>query len=57
LRNSLVYLDVPTLGQPEVFIHFTPGLVDADGNIANEATRKFLQGFVDKYAAWVAKLG
>jgi chromate reductase len=57
LRNSLVYLDVPTLGQPEVFIHFTPGLVDADGNVANEATRKFLQGFVDKYAAWVAKLG
>jgi chromate reductase, NAD(P)H dehydrogenase (quinone) len=48
---------VPTLGQPEVFIHFTQGLIDADGNIANEATRKFLQGFVDKYAVWVAKLG
>jgi chromate reductase len=57
LRNSLAYLDVPTLGQPEVFIHFTQGLVDADGTIANDGTRKFLQGFVDKYAAWLAKLG
>jgi len=56
LRNVLAYLDVPTLGQPEVFIHFTEGLIDADGNISNEGTRKFLQSFVDRYAAWVERL-
>jgi chromate reductase len=55
LRNVLSYLDVPTLGQPEVFIHFTEGLIDADGNIPSEGTRKFLQGFVDRYAAWVGR--
>ena len=55
LREVLGYLDMPTLGAPEVYIHFTDGLVDDDGNIGNEGTRKFLQSFMDRYAAWVAK--
>jgi chromate reductase len=56
LRNVLAYLDVPTLGQPEAFIHFTAGLINDDGNISNDGTRAFLQGFVDRYAAWVEAL-
>jgi chromate reductase len=55
LRNTLAYLDVPTLGQPEVFLQFKEGFFDADGGIANEKTRAFLQGFVDKWVAWVRK--
>ena len=54
LRNVLAYLDVPTLGQPEGFIHAKEGLFDADGNIG-EASRKFLQGWMDKYVAWVRR--
>jgi hypothetical protein len=46
---------VPTLGQPEVYIHFTANLVDNDGNVSSDETRKFLQTFIDRYAAWVAK--
>lgn len=53
LRNVLAYLDVPLLAQPEVFIHFKDELIADDGTIASEGTRKFLQGFVDKYTAWV----
>jgi chromate reductase len=56
LRNILAYLDMPTLGQPEAFIQFTEGLIDNAGNVANEGTRKFLQGFIDRFAAWVDKL-
>lgn len=52
LRNILAYLNAPTLGQPEAFIHNKEGLYDADGNIG-EASRKFLQGWVDAYVAWV----
>jgi len=52
LRNVLAYLDMPTLGQPEAFIHAKDGLFDADGNVG-EGSRKFLQGWVDKYVAWV----
>lgn len=52
LRNVLAYLDMPTLGQPEVFIQAKEGLFDADGSIG-PASRQFLQGWVDKYLAWV----
>ena len=55
LRNVLVYVDVPLLAQPEVFIHFKDDLIAADGAIGNEGTRKFLQGFVDRYVAWVGR--
>ena len=53
LRNMLAYLDVPLLAQPEVFIKFTDDLIDAEGQIGNEGTRKFLQSFVDRYVRWV----
>ncbi|WP_394787087.1 NADPH-dependent FMN reductase [Rhodoferax sp.] len=52
LRNILAYLDVPTLGQPEAFVQAKEGLFDKDGQIG-EASRKFLQGWVDSYVDWV----
>jgi chromate reductase len=55
LRSILAYLDAPTLGQPEVFIHFTDGLIGPDGNINNPGTREFLQGFVDRFVDWVGR--
>ena len=54
LRNVLAYLDVATLGQPEVFLHVKDGFFDAEGGIADAGTRKFLQGWMDRFAAWVA---
>jgi chromate reductase len=57
LRNVLAYLDVPLLGQPEVFVKFTEGLVDDEGNVSNQDTREFLQGFVDRYVEWVQRHG
>jgi chromate reductase len=56
LRNVLAYLDVPTLGQPEAFVQAKDGLFGPDGGIANEDSKKFLQGWVDRYVAWVRKL-
>ncbi|CAN5306402.1 NAD(P)H-dependent oxidoreductase [soil metagenome] len=54
LRNILAYLNMPTLGQPEAFIHNKEGLYDEAGNIG-EASLKFLQGWVDAYAGWIKK--
>jgi chromate reductase len=51
----LGYLDVPTLGQPEVYIHFSQGLIDEHGNISNETTKNFLQTFMNRYAAWISE--
>lgn len=54
LRNILAYLDVPTLGQPEAFIQAKEGLFDQAGNIGADS-RNFLQGWMDRYVAWVKK--
>ena len=55
LRNVLLYLDVALMGQPEVYMQFKDGLIDDEGTIGNEDTRKFLHGFVDTYVAWVTR--
>jgi chromate reductase len=54
LRNILAYLDVPTLGQPEVFIQAKEGLFDANGDIG-AGSRPFLQAWMDRYVAWVKR--
>ena len=54
LRNILAHLDMPTLGQPEGFIHAKEGLFDQDGNIGMDS-RKFFQNWMNNYVAWVQK--
>ena len=52
LRNVLAYLDMPVLGQPEAFLHAKDGMFDQLGDI-EESTGRFLQGWMDRYVAWV----
>lgn len=52
LRNILAYLDVPTLGAPEAFIHVKDELFDNQGNIG-PASKDFIQNWVNKYVDWV----
>jgi len=54
LRQVLGNLGVLVMGG-EAYVSFKPGLIDADGAIADESTRKFLQGFVDQFATLVAR--
>ena len=44
---------MPTLGQPEVFLQAKEGFFDASGAIANDGTRKFLQGWMDRYMSFM----
>ena len=53
LRNVLAYLDMPTLGQPEMFIQNKPGLFAGNGEIGAEDSKQFLQKFVERFADWV----
>jgi chromate reductase len=55
LRTILAYLDAPTLGQPEAFLHAKEGFFDVSGDFASPGTRKFVQGWMDRYVAWVEK--
>ena len=52
--NVLAYLDMPTMGQPEAFIQPKDGLFTEDGQIG-EASRQFVQGWLDRYVAWVKR--
>jgi len=47
LRDVLAYLDMPALGQPEMFLHYKDGFFD------NEKTREHLKKWVLRYAEWV----
>ncbi len=52
LRNVLAYLDVPTMGQPEAFIHIKDGFFNADGSIG-EGSKQFLQNWMNSFVNWI----
>jgi len=52
LRNILAYLDIPTLAQPEAFIHVKDDLLASAETIAQD-NRELLQRWMDHYTAWV----
>jgi len=53
LRQSLVFLNVPTMQQPEAYIGHADKLFDEHGKLVNDGTGKFLQGFMQAFAKWV----
>jgi chromate reductase, NAD(P)H dehydrogenase (quinone) len=53
LRQSLVFLNVPTMQQPEVYLSHVDKLFDEDGKLVNDSTGKFLQAFMQAFANWV----
>ncbi|MGH8809717.1 MAG: NADPH-dependent FMN reductase [Noviherbaspirillum sp.] len=55
LRQSLVFLNVPVLQQPEAYIGHAAKLFDEQGNIANEDKKEFLQKFLQSFEQWIAR--
>jgi chromate reductase, NAD(P)H dehydrogenase (quinone) len=55
LRQSLVFLDMPVLQQPEAYIGGAASLFAEDGAIVEEKTRKFLAGLLDAFAALIER--
>lgn len=53
LRQSLVFLNVPVLQQPEAYLGGVDRLFDVQGELINEDTREFLKRFAQAFAAWV----
>jgi chromate reductase, NAD(P)H dehydrogenase (quinone) len=54
LRQSLVFLDMPVLQQPEAYIGHAGDLFGEDAAVKNEGTEKFLRSFGEAFAAWIA---
>lgn len=55
LRQSLVFLNVPTMPQPEAYIADAAKLFEANGNLSSEPTRTFLSQFMNSFVDWVEK--
>ena len=55
LRQTMVFLDVYTMQQPEAYIGNTMSLFDENNKLKSEDTRAFLKSWVDAFAAWVQK--
>jgi chromate reductase, NAD(P)H dehydrogenase (quinone) len=53
LRQSLVFLNMPALQQPEAYIGGAAGLFDEQGKLVNDSTRDFLKKFLDAFVAWI----
>ena len=53
LRQSLVFLDMPALQQPEAYIGGADKLFDASGKLTNDSTRGFLKKYMATFAAWI----
>lgn len=53
LRQSLVFLNVPAMPQPEAYIGGAAGLFDGAGNLTNDSTKEFLRKYLQAFAAWI----
>ncbi len=53
LRQSLAFLNMPTLQQPEAYIGAAHTLFDEAGNLSNDGTRTFLGQFATAFAVWI----
>ncbi|HEY0489831.1 MAG TPA: NADPH-dependent FMN reductase [Telluria sp.] len=54
LRQSLVFLNMPAMQQPEAYLGNIGGQYEGD-QLTNDSTRGFLQKFVDAFDSWVER--
>lgn len=53
LRQPLVFLNMPILQQPEVYLSRSADLFDENGTLTNDGTRDFLKKFLQSFAQWI----
>lgn len=56
LRQSLVFLNMPILQQPEAYVGGVAKLFGEDGKLLDQGTEAFFRAFIDAFAAWVGRL-
>ena len=56
LRSIASIVEIALISQPEIYLTLKPGLIDANGDIADEGLRTLLNTWVDRFAGWIARL-
>ena len=57
LRQSLVFLNMPTMAQPEAYVGGAGDMFDETGAIKKPDTAKFMASFLEKFEAWIGRTG
>jgi chromate reductase len=53
LRQSLTFVNVPAMAQPEAYIGGASELYDDSGKLTNDSTKGFLKSFMKAFEKWV----
>jgi len=56
LKSILSFCNSPQMNAIEAYIQFTPGLIDADGEVTNEATAEFLRNYMKQFHAFIERV-
>ncbi|WP_417431747.1 NADPH-dependent FMN reductase [Halpernia sp.] len=53
IRQAVVFLDIPMMQQPEMYLGKINESFEDNGKTVNERTQKILQKFLDAYETWI----
>jgi chromate reductase len=57
VRQCVVFLDMPMMQMPELYVGHVDKMVDAAGKATSDGTRELFQGFLKAFAAWIERNG
>lgn len=56
LRNIVSPQQIVMMGQPELYLHWKEGFLNEAGEVSDEAVRKRLELFLERFASWVERV-
>ncbi len=55
LRQSLVFLNMPTMAQPEAYLAQVQTLLKPEGGFAKPETESFMKSFLAAFETWISR--
>jgi chromate reductase len=55
IRQSVVFLDMPMMQQPELYVGHVDKAIEAGGKVVNDSTKQLLEKFLAKFADWIER--
>jgi chromate reductase len=56
IKSVLSFCNSPQMNAPEAYIHMTPGLITADGEVTVDSTTDFLRTFMDEFYMFIRRV-
>jgi chromate reductase len=57
LRNIVSPQQMVVMGQPELYLHWKEGMIDSEAQVVDEAVKKRVEAFLDRFVLWVDRVG